>query len=129
VQRLNETIEYLKSILEKDGIIFIAVPNHKSHDAAIYKQHWAGYDVPRHIWHFDRITMNQLMEKHNFEIKQIIPMKLDPYYISLISEQYKSPGKNVIARMTNAVLTGWRSNAKAKVTGEYSSLIYVIQHA
>lgn len=129
VQKLNETILHLKSILEKDGIIFIAVPNHNSHDATIYNQYWAGYDVPRHLWHFDKITMNQLMAKHNLKIIQIMPMKLDPYYISLISEQYKSPGKNLISRMTNAIISGWKSNAKAKTTGEYSSLIYVIQHA
>jgi 2-polyprenyl-3-methyl-5-hydroxy-6-metoxy-1,4-benzoquinol methylase len=129
VHKLNETIQHLKSILEKDGIIFIAVPNHKSYDATTYKHYWAGYDVPRHLWHFDKTTMNQLMEKHNLKVKKIIPMRLDPYYISLVSEQYKSPEKNLIVRMTNSIIMGWKSNVMAKTTGEYSSLIYVIQHA
>lgn len=127
IQFLNETIEHIKSILDKDGTIFIAVPNHKSFDAKTYGKHWAAYDVPRHLWHFDRDTMKQLMTKHNLKIRRIIPMKLDPYYISLVSEQYKSPQLNAISRAARAIITAWKSNKNAKTTGEYSSLIYVVQ--
>jgi 2-polyprenyl-3-methyl-5-hydroxy-6-metoxy-1,4-benzoquinol methylase len=129
VHRLNETLGFLRSRLKPHGTIFIAVPNHKSYDASKYAHYWAGYDVPRHLWHFDRLTMHKLTEKHNLLIKKIIPMKLDPYYISLVSEQYKSPKKNLLSRTLNAIRVGWKSNLTAKRTGEYSSLIYVIQHA
>jgi 2-polyprenyl-3-methyl-5-hydroxy-6-metoxy-1,4-benzoquinol methylase len=129
VHRLNETLIFLKSVLQENGIIFIAVPNYNSHDAATYKEHWAGYDVPRHLWHFDKTTMKSLLKKHNLKISQTIPMKLDPYYISLISEQYKDPGKSLVNRMTNAVTSAWKSNSNANKTGEYSSIIYVVEHA
>ena len=38
--------------LQKDGKMFVALPNYKSWDAKNYGVQWAGYDVPRHLWHF-----------------------------------------------------------------------------
>jgi 2-polyprenyl-3-methyl-5-hydroxy-6-metoxy-1,4-benzoquinol methylase len=129
VHQLNETIGFLKSRLDKDGTMFIAVPNHNSADASHYKQYWAAYDVPRHLWHFDQKTMKKLVEKHSLQIEQTIPMKLDPYYISLISEQYKTNQKFTLSSIIKAIKNAWTSNSQARKTGEYSSLIYVITHA
>lgn len=55
-------------------------------------------------------------------------MKLDAYYVSLLSEKYKRGG-TTISGMINALKNGSISNTKAKRTGEYSSLIYVFKHA
>ncbi|MBX2895457.1 MAG: class I SAM-dependent methyltransferase [Cyclobacteriaceae bacterium] len=128
VHNLTTTLQELKKKLTRSGTIFIAVPNYKSADAQLYKQHWAAYDVPRHLWHFDKGVMNNILMQTGFEVKKIIPMKLDAYYVALLSEGYKNPHTMQLLNYINALKNGWLSNHQAKETGEYSSLIYIAQH-
>ena len=88
VADLRETISFLKHRLNKNGTIFIAVPNLRSLDAKIYGQYWAAYDVPRHLWHFTKDTMRRLLTDNNLKLTAILPMKLDAFYVSLLSEKY-----------------------------------------
>lgn len=125
VSGLNERVSELKRILKKDGVIFVAVPNRISFDAEYYGKFWAAYDVPRHLYHFSPETMKKLLEKYKFTVINILPMKFDSYYVSMLSEKYKS-GKN---RLLNALYIGWKSNLKARKNKvSYSSLIYVIKN-
>ena len=127
VENLNETLKTLKDLLEQNGIIFIAVPNHTSWDSKHYKQYWAGYDVPRHLWHFNIKSMKRLLENHALTVVRIIPMRLDAFYVSLLSEKYRD-GKSIsIVGMVKAFFNGLRSNYSARRSMEYSSLIYVIK--
>lgn len=123
VHDLDHTVSSLKQRLRTGGIIFIAVPNHESHDAQHYGSYWAGYDVPRHLWHFTKGSLKSLLSKHGFKLLDIQPMKFDAFYVSLLSESYKSPHSR-IAGAINAFTTGVRSNQKA-LTDNYSSLIYI----
>lgn len=125
VPDLNEKLEQLKERLAKNGTMFIAVPNHRSIDAQTYKSEWAGYDVPRHLWHFNRDTMTQLLKGHSLRIEKIIPMKLDAFYVSMLSEKNKN-GKNTTKAMLDGFINGLKSNT-ASNKGEYSSLIYIIR--
>ena len=122
VSDFNDTILQLKSKLAENGTIFIAVPNLNSLDAKTYKQHWAGYDVPRHLWHFSIHTMGRILSQNQLRVTDIIPMKLDSFYVSMLSEKYRDP--NARGSLVNAVFQGLNSNRAAKKTGEYSSLIY-----
>ncbi len=128
---LNETLTALNNLLSKNGLLIIAVPNCASWDAIHYKEYWAGYDVPRHLSHFSRQTMGLLLKNNNLSIKNIIPMKLDAYYVSFLSEKYKSQnlGKSFgIKTYVRSLLCGWKSNDWASVNSlEYSSLIYVVK--
>jgi hypothetical protein len=110
-------------LLKQDGVAIIALPNFESYDATFYKDAWAAYDVPRHLFHFNRKSFSTLAEKHGFKIRKILPMKFDAYYVSLLSEKYKNGKGSAI----KALFIGLRSNIKAKMKqGNYSSLIYVI---
>jgi SAM-dependent methyltransferase len=127
VPDLNETLSNLKDLLEENGTLFIAVPNHASHDAKRYKNHWAGYDVPRHLWHFTPDNMQKLVSRHGLKLKRTVPMKLDAYYVSMLSEKYKNNQKLGPIQMIRAFFAGWRSNAHAYAgTGNFSSLIYIL---
>jgi SAM-dependent methyltransferase len=118
---LRDTIKALKKHLHKAGTLIIAVPNHLSYDAATYKEFWAAYDVPRHLYHFDQQSMEVLLRKNKLQIVETVPMKLDSFYVSMLSERYKqSPNP-----LFNGLKNGFRSNQKARITGEYSSLIFV----
>ncbi len=122
VPNLNATIEQLKSKLTKNGKFLIAVPNHESYDAQYYKEYWAAYDVPRHLYHFSMKTMKGFLQKHGLKLYKTIPMILDAYYVSLLSEKYKNGRNNYI----NSIIIGYKSNTYAKVNkNNYSSLIYI----
>ncbi|SDS42203.1 class I SAM-dependent methyltransferase [Winogradskyella sediminis] len=114
----------LKSLLKPNGTLVIAVPNYKSYDAEYYKNFWAAYDVPRHLWHFSKNSISKLFSKEQMELMKLLPMKFDAYYVCLLSEKYKSGIMNPM----KAFWVGWLSNRKAKRTNEYSSHIYVLKN-
>ncbi len=129
VHSLNEKLIEIKDHLERDGIVIVAVPNCKSLDAKKYGAFWAGYDVPRHLWHFSISNMKILLANNGFILIDTIPMKLDSYYVSLLSESYKYPKKSTILRMLNAFISGAASNNSARKTNQYSSLIYIARRS
>ncbi|WP_282042186.1 class I SAM-dependent methyltransferase [Winogradskyella flava] len=114
----------LKHLLKPNGTLVIAVPNFKSYDAEHYKNFWAAYDAPRHLWHFSRTAIKELFKRERMELKKVLPMIFDAYYVSLLSEKYKSGWMNPF----RAFWLGMRSNQKAKHSNEYSSHIYIIHH-
>ena len=70
----NLILEKLYERLESDGVLFIAVPNLNSYDACFYREHWAAFDVPRHIWHFTTDGINQLLNKCGYIKKSTHPL-------------------------------------------------------
>ena len=116
---LEETILKLAALVKPQGALIIAVPNFKSFDARYYGKFWAAYDVPRHLWHFSKESMKNLFAE-NFHLKKIEPMIFDSFYVSLLSEKYKTGRKFSL----KAFWIGLLSNIKAKRSKEYSSHIY-----
>lgn len=125
VPNLEHQIAELRRLLKPTGTILIAVPNFNSYDANHYGNFWAAYDVPRHLWHFSKTAIRKLFERENLTLEKVLPMKFDAFYVSLLSEKYKTGKMNFVS----AFLTGFKSNAQAKRTNEYSSHIYVIKNA
>lgn len=121
--KLEHHFTTFKKLLKPDGRLVIAVPNYKSYDAQLYKEFWAAYDVPRHLWHFSQDAIKTLCIEADMDVVEILPMTFDAFYVSLLSEKYKSGKMNYFKGFWN----GWRSNRLARVSGEYSSLIYVIK--
>lgn len=129
IHTLPNTLKTLAGKLKPSSTIFIAVPNYKSPDARHYQAHWAGYDVPRHLWHFSPETMTTLLNKVGLKIVAIKPMKLDAFYVSLLSEGYKNPNQPKWLAATKALVCGLQSNLTAAKTKNHSSLIYIAKHA
>lgn len=121
VSDLNGRLGEINRILKEDGVLIIAVPNSGSPDAKHYGKFWAGYDVPRHLYHFSKPSMHDLLRKHGFDCIKEFPMKFDAFYVSLLSERYIH-GKN---RWIAALFSGLRSNVKARRGKNYSSMIFV----
>ncbi|GEC79088.1 class I SAM-dependent methyltransferase [Flavobacterium aquatile] len=125
VPNLEEQIAELKRLIKPNGTIIIAVPNFKSFDAKHYGQFWAAFDVPIHLWHFSKTAIQKLFAKEKLELMKVLPMKFDSFYVSLLSEKYKTGKMNFI----KAFFIGLKSNLKATSNSEYSSHIYVIKNA
>lgn len=126
VYDLDWYMKQIKYLLNDKGLLIIAVPNHKCFDQKYYGKYWAGWDVPLHIWHFDKESMRKLSKKYGFEISSIHPLYFDSFYVSLLSSKYKYKS----SKLAQAFFVGLYSNLMAKLkTGEYSSLIYVLKKA
>ena len=123
VHDLHPYLEQLKKLLKNNGKLVVAVPNYTSSDAKKYRQYWAAYDVPRHLYHFSPLSMKKLMNSHQLSIIHFKPMLLDSFYISLLSSKYKN-GR------TNWVTAGWSglwSDIKTlRNKKKSSSVIYII---
>jgi 2-polyprenyl-3-methyl-5-hydroxy-6-metoxy-1,4-benzoquinol methylase len=122
---LEEQIQIFKKLLKPNGTLIIAVPNYKSYDANYYKEFWAAYDVPRHLWHFDRTSISKLVSKASMQVVKTKPMYFDAFYVSLLSEKYKKGNMNFF----KGFWVGLLSNVKSLTTKEASSLIYIIKKA
>ena len=124
VSDLNETIENFSRILEKNGSVIIAVPNLKSWDAKYYKEFWAAWDVPIHLWHFSKKSIQSLFAKWDFELIKTKPMLFDSFYVALLSEEYKFGRKNPF----KGFIIGFISNILGMLSKRgCSSTIYVFQ--
>jgi 2-polyprenyl-3-methyl-5-hydroxy-6-metoxy-1,4-benzoquinol methylase len=124
VPDLENQIKELKRLIKPTGTVIIAVPNFKSYDASYYSNFWAAYDVPIHLWHFSKTAIKKLFAKQNLELVKVLPMKFDSFYVSLLSEKYKTKKMNFI----KAFFIGLKSNWKGNQNSEYSSHIYVLKN-
>jgi 2-polyprenyl-3-methyl-5-hydroxy-6-metoxy-1,4-benzoquinol methylase len=123
LHKLEASILRIKQLLAKEGVLIIAVPNSNAYDAQLYREYWAAYDVPRHLYHFSKDTLAQLLDKHGLKVADTRPMKFDAFYISMLSTKYKSGKTNYL----ESVKTGLLSNALAARNGNnYSSITYII---
>ncbi len=121
VAGLQERMKSLNRLLVPGGILIVAVPNSDSHDASIYRDYWAGFDVPRHLYHFSPSSMKKLLDLFGFRLVKTIPMKFDAYYVSLLSEKYRH-GK---MRWFQGLWNGFIANRRSTADGNFSSLIFV----
>jgi SAM-dependent methyltransferase len=123
VHELHPYIEQLHKLLKKNGKLIIAVPNYTSYDASTYKEYWAAYDVPRHLYHFSPASIKKLVSQHGMQVESEHAMWFDSFYISMLSEQYKNGKGN----LPKAFINGLLSNTKTAMNKEKcSSLVYVI---
>ena len=123
VHDLSTYVQQLKKILKGNGKLFIAVPNYTSLDGEIYKEYWAAYDVPRHLYHFSPRSIEILMKRNELKIIDYKPMWYDSFYVSLLSSKYKSRN----TKWMSAFWNGLRSNLKAMSDAKKcSSVIYVV---
>ncbi len=117
-------ISELKRLLKPDGVAVIAVPNFRSADAAHYSEYWAAYDVPRHLFHYSKKSIEMLFSEQQISLIKVLPMPFDAFYVSLLSEKYKTGKMN----MFKAFLAGMKSNLSGHKTHNFSSQIYILKN-
>lgn len=123
VDDLKWQIAHLQRLVKPSGRVIIAVPNYKSFDGQYYKEQWAAYDVPRHLNHFNRITLSKIFKTSGLELVKMDKLKWDAYYISYLSEQYRHHSLPLV----RGLYRGFISNCTARRSGEWSSLVYVFE--
>lgn len=122
IHRLDENMQAFSRLLKPDGKLIIAVPNHTSYDARHYKEFWAAWDVPRHLWHFGPEQMKLFGEKYGFQLQLLHTMPFDSFYVSLLSEKYKKSNLALFKGLMYGKIS-WLKSLMNK--NRCSSVIYV----
>lgn len=123
IHDLKGLISNLSSILSENGRFVIAVPNYRSKDAEMYREFWAALDVPRHLWHFTDQALELLFQPFGFKLIKMKPLKLDAFYVSILSEKYRG------GSFIQGIINGMKSNlAHSKYHG-YSSNIFIFSRS
>ena len=86
----NTALNSFNKLICSGGHLILAVPNHDSFDSKYYGKYWAGYDVPRHRYHFNKKALISAAKGAGFEFLKSAPLFLDAFYISILSEKYKN---------------------------------------
>ncbi|MBU2526650.1 MAG: class I SAM-dependent methyltransferase [Bacteroidetes bacterium] len=92
----DEQVKKIHRLLKEEGIAVIAVPNFTCYSALYYKNHWAAFDVPRHLWHFSPNYLKKLFTSEQFECIKTAALYQDAFYINLLSEKYKTGKSNPV---------------------------------
>ncbi|WP_243349892.1 class I SAM-dependent methyltransferase [Parabacteroides sp. FAFU027] len=124
IEDLQGIIGEFKRILKPNGRLILALPNSGSYDALHYKEYWAAYDVPRHLWHFTPRTLFTFAQNNGLTLLDKKGMPLDGFYISMISEKYK---KNKLAFVSGLWVGIKGLFASMKDVSLNSSLIYILK--
>jgi 2-polyprenyl-3-methyl-5-hydroxy-6-metoxy-1,4-benzoquinol methylase len=119
----EEILYRLREKLKPDGFLIIALPNHQSYDAKFYKENWAAWDVPRHIFHYGKEGAINFFNLNRFDVLHTYPLPFDSFYISLISENYT---KNPLGIFRFPIIASL-SNIKGMKNGNFSSVIYILK--
>ncbi|RKZ82734.1 MAG: hypothetical protein DRR19_20180 [Candidatus Parabeggiatoa sp. nov. 1] len=64
-------LEQATQVLEKGKVLCISVPNVSSFQAQLGLATWFHLDVPRHLFHFSKNGLIELLEKHDYEIIKV----------------------------------------------------------
>ena len=120
---LKKVFPKILESVNKKGFLVIAVPNRDCFDAKYYKNHWAAWDVPRHLYHFNHKSLLNFMSCYGLSFVFKRPLTLDSYYVSYLSEK----NKKSYFPWISAIIIGMISNILALFSSNYSSSVYVFK--
>jgi SAM-dependent methyltransferase len=127
LEHFHDPLKYFSEIyrlLKPGAVCVVALPNCSSYDAKYYKQFWAAWDVPRHLWHFQPSTFRIFSKKTGFNLENLKNLPLDVFYISLLSERYKGSSLAFLKAMSKALVFALRSVFNRERS---SSIIYILR--
>lgn len=127
LEHFHDPFKYASEVirlLKPEGICVIASPNCDSYDAKYYRENWAAFDVPRHLWHFTTHTFRIFSSKTGFTVENKKTLPLDVFYISVLSERYKNSKFPFLAGMLKAIPFAFLTLFNLKRS---SSVIYILR--
>ncbi len=124
IHDLEHVLAELKRILKHDGRLLLALPNYTSYDANFYQEYWAGYDPPRHLYHFNPAVIEQLSDQYGLRLLDCARMPLDSFYVAMLSEKYRGDKGRLARGLWVGLRSLWWSIGTPR---RCSSIIYLIK--
>lgn len=119
-----DRLKEFNKMLAPGGFLILAVPLWQSYDAYFYGEHWAAWDVPRHLFHFDNDSLLRVCKDAGFTFHQSNALPFDAYYVSLLSEQYKGNPLGPLRAMVIGTISGLLAIAGRR---PWSSQVFVFR--
>ena len=91
IHNIDELYSQLNRLLTPDGILLIAVPNINAPERIFFNKKWAPFDAPRHLYHFQLKTLNELCSRYKFKIVRKYSLYQDTPYNILLSITKNNP--------------------------------------
>ena len=126
LEQIQGTISVLKKLYNKqidNGGLVLNFPNQILYDNTFYGKDWAGFDVPRHLFHFNVPSITFLAKKIGLKLIKRKPLLLDAFYVSILSER----NKKSYFSTARGVLIGLISNILSLFNKQPSSIIYILK--
>lgn len=76
-----QILNLVHKLLNDKGKVFIILPNSGSLEARIFGKYWLGFDVPRHVVHYDKKTIIKMLEKAGFKAETFVPVSFPPSFV------------------------------------------------
>jgi SAM-dependent methyltransferase len=110
------------TLLKPDGELIVQVPNIASAEARVFGKRWQPLELPRHLSHFNRSTLDNVLVRAGFAVHGI---KADPHpgsFTRSLARTMRVPPRAIVNPLVWAVLFPFKSLAAAGL-GEGSSLV------
>jgi 2-polyprenyl-3-methyl-5-hydroxy-6-metoxy-1,4-benzoquinol methylase len=96
--RPGALLNRLRATLASGGILGIGVSNFASLGARIFRQHWKGLGMPRHLVHYEPDTICALLDRFGFEVVHL--SFESPYWLIAESMRSRLPLPGLLARVS-----------------------------
>ncbi len=104
------------------GVLFVAVPNFASTDAAAYGEAWAPLDLPRHRHHFTPDSLSRVVAEAGLSVESLAALPFDGLFSVWESERRATGGFRVGRAIARLAQTLTRQRASPRVA---SSILLV----
>lgn len=77
VENPEKYVEKINELLNKNGSLYIEVPNYNSWTRKLTQKHWLALDLKHHLFFFTPSSLVSLLKKYNLEVKKIRTFSLE----------------------------------------------------
>lgn len=81
-------LKEVRRILDEKGQVVITLPNAGSLEAKLFGRWWFQWDLPRHLYHFDKARLSLLLEKAGFRVMRMRTGVGSPYFIESLDRAW-----------------------------------------
>lgn len=74
----------ISGLLRPDGLALLSLPDAGSWEARLFGRYWKGLDLPRHIVHYDRATVEKVLSRAGFRSIEITPAVFPSSFVESI---------------------------------------------
>ncbi|OLE50567.1 MAG: hypothetical protein AUI36_19180 [Cyanobacteria bacterium 13_1_40CM_2_61_4] len=93
----HQLLQDVRSRLNKNGIVYVKVPNFGSWTVRhVVRRKWAGFLPLQHVWYFDRHSLSRLMRSAGFRTKRMYSR-----------DQFPFRGRNLLYSAARAPFACW----------------------
>ena len=90
IHNISNALVHIHQALDREGYIFLAIPNIDAVEKDYFNKDWVAYDAPRHLYHFNDESLARLLSRYNFKIIESKSIFQDTFYNIYLSIQSKN---------------------------------------